>query len=190
MKNKQILESIAELVGIKFGNNREVKFAMVELEGGFIVSNQKDDDFVVGDTIYVVNEDGTYSVVGADDWTYLDGSKSLKTDEEGTLTEISSNEPTEAGTEEEMEEVSVDVPEEVSDVVDANIVENIVEALTPIIEEIKVLQEELMNFKKDYQKFKESATHTPLKEDKIVSKAFSSDSRYEVLKAMKEARKK
>ena len=64
MKNRQILEKVAELVGFKFDTQEttEVKFAMVELEGGYIVSNQKDTDFVVGDTIYLVNEDGTYSV--------------------------------------------------------------------------------------------------------------------------------
>jgi len=94
MKNRQILEKVAELVGFKFDTdetteeNTEVKFAMVELEGGYIVSNQKDDDFVVGDTIYLVNEDGTYSVVGAGTWKYLDGEKTLTTDEEGTLTSI------------------------------------------------------------------------------------------------------
>lgn len=191
-RNKQILEKVAELVGLKFSNTSKMEFAMVELEGGYIVSNQKDEDFVVGDTIYLVNEDDTYSVVGAGDWTYLDGSKKLKTDEEGTLVEISTESEVEAGEhdKDKMEDVEVEVPEEVSDVVDETIVQDIVDALAPVIEEIKELKDELMKMKKDYQTFKESASHTPLKEDKVVSKMFSTDSRYEVLKSMKEANKK
>jgi hypothetical protein len=189
-KNKQILERVAELVGLRFANTTKLNFAIVELEGGFIVSNQKDEDFVLGDTIYLVNEDDTYSVVGSGDWTYLDGSKKLKTDEEGTLVEISTESDMETTTDEKMEEVEVDVPEEISDVVDESIVQDIVDALAPVIEEIKELKDELMKMKKDYKTFKESASHTPLKEDKVVSKMFSTDTRYEVLKSMKEANRK
>ncbi len=43
-----------------------------------------------------------------------------------------------------------------------------------MIEELKV----------DLEEFKKSASHAPLKEDKIVSKNFS-DARYEILKQMK-----
>jgi len=192
MKNsKEILEKVAELVGLKFQTAKTEKFAEVELEGGYIVSNQSEADFVVGDTIYLVNEDGTYSVVGAGEWTYLDGEKKLITDEEGKLVEVRSGSDdvveTEA-TEENMEEVEVEVPAEVEDVVSEDIVQSIVDALTPVVEQIQQVQEEMMKLKKDYEKFKSEASHTPLNEDKVVSKMFSTDSRYEVLKAMRQGR--
>jgi len=187
MKNRQILEKVAELVGFKFDTDEttEVKFAMVELEGGYIVSNQKDDDFVVGDTIYLVNEDGTYSVVGAGTWKYLDGEKTLTTDEEGTLTSImegtddvedeTSTEETETSEEEEMTAEKVN-----------GRVEELKQAIHDVLFAFNEQTKELNELKNDYEEFKKSATHTPLKEDKVVSKAFSTDSRYEVLKAMKE----
>lgn len=203
MNKREILQKIAELVNVKFASSaKPQKFAMVELEGGVIVSNQTEDDLVVGDTIYVENEDGTYSVVSDGTWTYLDGSKTLITNAEGELTEIRSNEKeTEANKhykdkdkdkmeKEKMDEEVVEVPEEIADVVDADVIEAILEALAPIVEEIQEVQKEVMKLKKDYMSFKKSAEHTPFKEDKVVSKAFSTDSRYEVLKAMKELKRK
>jgi hypothetical protein len=201
MNKKLILQKIAELVNVKFASNdaKPHQFAMVELEGGVIVSNQTEDDLVVGDTIYVVNEDGTYSIVSDGTWTYLDGSKTLITNTEGELTEIRSNEGEDVEAEkhdkdkmekEKMDEEVVEVPEEIAEVVDADVIEGILEALAPIVDEIKQVQEEVMKLKKDYMSFKKSAEHTPFKEDKVVSKAFSTDTRYEMLKAMKELNKK
>lgn len=196
MNKKLILQKIAELVNVKFASNdaKPHQFAMVELEGGVIVSNQTEDDLVVGDTIYVVNEDGTYSIVSDGTWTYLDGSKTLITNTEGELTEIRSNEGEDVEAKKhdkkKMEEEVIEVPEEIAEVVDADVIEGILEALAPIIDEIQEVQEEVMKLKRDYMSFKKSAEHTPFKEDKVVSKAFSTDSRYEVLKAMKELNRK
>ena len=164
------------------------------MEGGYIITNQTDSDFLVDDTIYLVNEDGTYSVVGAGTWKFLDGEKTFITDEEGKLVEIRSgaDDVMEAGNEEmeeeKMEEVEVEVPAEVEEIVDEVIVQSIVDALTPVVEQIQQVQEEMMKLKKDYEKFKSEASHEPLKEDKVVSKAFSTDSRYEVLKAMRQTK--
>lgn len=187
MKNRQILEKVAELVGFKFDTEEttEVKFAMVELEGGYIVSNQKDDDFVVGDTIYLVNEDGTYSVVGAGTWKYLDGEKTLTTDEEGTLTSI------EEGTEEVEDETSTEgetstEEEEMTAEKVNGKVQELKQAIHDVLFAFNEQSKELNELKDDYQAFKKSASHTPLREDKVVAKAFSTDSRYEVLRAMKE----
>ena len=66
----------------------------------------------------------------------------------------------------------------------------IIEALLPMVEEMKNLKEEMGNLKKDYMSFKQSGTHSPLKDDKIVSNAFNSDERYEVFKALKEAKRR
>jgi hypothetical protein len=188
MKNsKEILEKVAELVGLKFQTAKTEKFAQVELEGGFIITNQSEGDFVVDDTIYLLNEDGTYSVVGAGEWTFLDGEKTFITSEEGKLTEIRSGSDDIMETE-EMEEVEVEVSPSVEEVLDGDIVQSIVDALTPVVEQIQQVQEEMMKLKKDYEKFKSEASHEPLKEDKVVSKMFSTDSRYEVLKAMRQSK--
>lgn len=198
MTKDQILSKVAELIGMKFSNTTtEVKFAEVELEGGYTITNQKDGDFVVGDVIYLVNEDGTFSIVGAGTWNFLDGEKIFTTDEEGTLTEIKEGRddietPEELADETEVEmaegvEIEIEPKEEEDK--ETKIVDAIIEALMPMMEEMKKVREEMTELKKDYETFKKQGTHAPLKNDTIVANAFSTDERYEVLKAMKEYRR-
>lgn len=198
MTKDQILSKVAELIGMKFSNTTtEVKFAEVELEGGYTITNQKDGDFVVGDVIYLVNEDGTFSIVGAGTWNFLDGEKIFTTDEEGTLTEIKEGRddietPEELADETEVEmaegvEIEIEPKEEEDK--ETKIVDAIIEALMPMMEEMKKVREEMTELKKDYETFKKQGTHAPLKNDTIVANAFSTDERYEVLKAMKEHRR-
>jgi len=191
MKNIEILQKVADLVGFKFG---AFNFAEVELEGGLVISNQTEGDFMVGDVVSVKNEDGTYTIVGSGEHRLLDG-RVFITDEEGKLVEVREAEgeaevsvEVEAGTEEKMEEISVELPEGVE--ITPDVVEEVVKALVPMVEELKMLTEEMKKLKKDFESFKASSAYEPLKEDKVVSKAFSTDSRYEVLKAMKELKRK
>jgi hypothetical protein len=199
MKNIEILQKVADLVGFKFSTHA---FAEVELVGGVRITNSTEGDFLVGDTISILNEDGTSSVVGEGTHELLDGRVFL-TDSEGKLVEIRENDE-EADTEgapgsveaskkkRKMEEVEIEVPDEVADAITPEVVEEVVEAvvdaLVPIVEELKVLTEEMKKMRKDYEAFKASSAYTPLKEDKKVSSAFS-DHRYEVLKAMKKSMK-
>lgn len=181
MKNIELLKKVADLVGFQFS---KFKFAEVSLEGGVVITNSSEgEDFLVGDTISVKNEDGTFTIVGADEHKLNDG-RIFVTDAEGKLTEIREAEG-EVEVEVEMEEVAVEVDESVADVMDAAVVEAVVEALTPIVEELKVLTEEMKSLKKDYNAFKKEATHEPIKKDKVVSQNFS-DFRYEILKSMKQ----
>jgi hypothetical protein len=181
MKNIELLKKVADLVGFQFS---KFKFAEVSLEGGVIITNSSEgEDFLVGDTISIKNEDGTFTIVGAGEHKLNDG-RIFITDAEGKLTEIRETEG-EVEVEVEMEEVAVEVPEEVSDVMSPAVVEAVVEALTPIVEELKMLTEEMKSLKKDYNAFKKEATHEPMKQDKVVAQNFS-DFRYEVLKAMKQ----
>jgi len=46
----------------------------------------------------------------------------------------------------------------------------------------------MMKLKSDYEKFKSQASHNPLNEDKVVSKMFSTDSRIEVLRMMRQGK--
>jgi hypothetical protein len=186
MKNIEILQKVADLVGFKFSSNQV--FAEVELVGGVRITNSTEGDFLVGDVISVLSDDGTSSVVGSGTHQLADGREFI-TDAEGRLTEIreiTNEADTEAGV--EMEEVAVEVPEVVADVMSPDVIEAVIEALTPIVEELKTLTDEMKKMKKDYEEFKASSAYTPLNEDKKISSAFS-DQRYEVLKAMKKSMK-
>lgn len=187
MTKDEILNKVAELVGLKFSTPKSQKFNEVELEGGYIITNQKPDtDFVVGDTIYLVNDDQTYTIVGAGTWKFLDGEKIFETDEEGKLVSIKSGE--EAGLQNKEMETEIEITDKEEDK-DTKIVDAIIEALSPMVEEMKRMKEKMEAFQTDYETFKKSGTHQPLKDDKMVSNAFNSDDRYELFKALKEAKR-
>jgi len=87
MKNIELLQKVADLVGFKFSSVSH-SFAEVELDGGVIITNSTEGEFVLGDTISVKNEDGTYTQVGSGTHRLADGMKIFITDEEGKLVEI------------------------------------------------------------------------------------------------------
>jgi hypothetical protein len=179
MKNIELLKKVADLVGFHFSSH---KFAEATLEGGVVITNSAEgDDFLVGDTISVRNDDGTFTIVGEGTHQLADG-KVFITDVEGKLVEIREMESD--GIEVEMEEVAVEVPTEVLDVMSPEVVSAVIEALSPIVEELKAVAEEMKMLKKDYNEFKKSASHQPLKEDKVMKSNFS-DHRYDILREMK-----
>jgi hypothetical protein len=181
MKNIELLKKVADLVGFQFSR---FKFAEAVLEGGVVITNSAEgEDFLVGDSISIKNEDGTFTIVGAGTHELNDG-RVFITDAEGKLTEMRDEESS-VEVEVEMEEVSVDVPNEVADVMSPEVVEAVIGALSPIVEELKVIAEEMKALKKDYNQFKKTASHEPLKQDKVVAQNFN-DYRYEILKAMKQ----
>jgi hypothetical protein len=179
MKNIELLKKVADLVGFHFSSH---KFAEATLEGGVVITNSAEgDDFLVGDTISIRNDDGTFTIVGEGTHQLADG-KVFITDVEGKLVEIREMESD--GIEVEMEEVAVEVPTEVLDVMSPEVVSAVIEALSPIVEELKAVAEEMKMLKKDYNEFKKSASHQPLKEDKVMKSNFS-DHRYDILREMK-----
>ena len=179
MKNIELLKKVADLVGFHFSSH---KFADATLEGGVVITNSSEsDDFLVGDTISIRNDDGTFTIVGEGTHQLADG-KVYITDVEGKLVEIREMES--EGIEVEMEEVAVEVPTDVVDVMSPEVVSAVIEALSPIVEELKAVAEEMKMLKKDYNEFKKSASHQPLTEDKVMKSNFS-DHRYEILREMK-----
>jgi len=186
MKNIEILKKVADLVGFTFSATHN--FAEVELEGGLVISNQTEGDFMVGDVVSVKNEDGTYTIVGAGEHRLLDG-RLFITDVEGKLVEIREVEEPEVSVEvetEEMEKIEVEVP---SGELTPDMVQAIVEVLTPMVEEMKKLREKMEKMEKDYQNFKASSAYEPFKEDNVVANAFKADYRYEVLRQVKQLQK-
>lgn len=179
MKNIELLKKVADLVGFHFSSH---KFADATLEGGVVITNSSEsEDFLVGDTISIRNDDGTFTIVGEGTHQLADG-RVFMTDVEGKLVEIREMES--EGIEVEMEEVAVEVPTDVVDVMSPEVVSAVIEALSPIVEELKAVAEEMKMLKKDYNEFKKSASHQPLKEDKVMKSNFS-DHRYDILKEMK-----
>jgi Mg2+ and Co2+ transporter CorA len=179
MTTEQAVKMIKEMLFKK----TKVKFAEATLVDGTKITNNLEDDFELDQTLYVVAEDGTLVMAPEGSHT-LESGVVIVLDEASVITEIRSEE-TEETTDEEMEEVVVDVPEETSDVITAEVVEAIVEAISPVIEEIKELQEELKAFKKDYKKFKSSEAIAPIKtKPQTYSQSFT-DYRIDMLKKLK-----
>ena len=180
MKNIEILQKVADLVGFKF-SSVSYSFAEVELDGGVIITNSSDtDEFALGDTISVKNEDGTFTIVGSGTHRLADGIKIFITDEEGKLVEIKDA----MDDEEEDGEGDVIIDAE-KEKMESTQLEALKSAIHDVLFAFEAHTKEIADLKNDLEAFKKSASHAPLKEDKVVASAFASDSRYEILKQMK-----
>lgn len=178
MKNIEILQKVADLVGFKF-SSVSYSFAEVELDGGVIITNSAEGDFALGDTISVKNEDGTYTIVGSGTHRLADGIKIFITDEEGKLVEIKDAMDEESDGE---GDVIIDAEKEK---MESTQLEALKSAIHDVLFAFEAHTKEIADLKNDLEAFKKSASHAPLKEDKVVAAAFASDSRYEILKQMK-----
>jgi hypothetical protein len=178
MTTEQAVKMIKEML---FGKV-PTKFAEARLMDGTKVSNNLEGDFEIGQTLYVVAEDGTLVLAPSGPHTLEDGVE-VVLDEASLITEIKA-EGAET-TEETMEEVVVDVPEEVEEVITADIVEAVVEALTPIVEEIQTIQEELRKIKKEFNAFKVSEEVKPIKTKKEAYSQSFTEYRLDMLKKLK-----
>jgi hypothetical protein len=183
MKNIEILQKVADLVGFKF-SSVSYTFAEVELDGGVIITNSAEGEFVLGDTISVKNEDGTFTQVGSGTHRLADGMKIFITDEEGKLVEIKDAE------EEEGEEGVVIVDAEKTESMESSQLDALKAAIHDVLFAFEAHAKEIADLKADLHNFKNEAKHAPLKEDTLMANAFSSDSRYEILRQMKQNNKK
>lgn len=96
---------------------------------------------------------------------------------------------------EKMEEVAVDVPEEVSDVMSPEVIEAVIEALTPIVEELQTLAEEMKKMRDkmnkldgDFQSFKKEPATKKIASGKSESfgKLSNIDDRIKTILSMRE----
>ena len=180
MKNNlEILKKVADLVGFKFSSS--YNFADAEVEGGVMITNSTEGEFVVGDTISIKNEDGTFTIVGAGEHKLTDG-RLFITDAEGVLTEIKDITAEEPESEVEVEEGGE------GEMMESSKIEELKQAIHDVLFAFEAHTKEIETLRADLEAFKKSASHEPLKEDKFVSKNFA-DERYEIIKAMKAGRK-
>jgi hypothetical protein len=178
MKNIELLKKVADLVGFKF-SSVSYTFAEVELDGGVIITNSTEGEFVLGDIISVKNEDGTYTQVGSGTHRLADGMKIFITDEEGKLVEIKD------AMEDEVEDEGVMIVDAEKEKMESTQLDALKAAIHDVLFAFEANTKEIAELKADLQAFKNEAKHNPLKEDTLMSNAFSSDSRYEILKQMK-----
>lgn len=178
MKNIELLQKVADLVGFKF-SSVSYTFAEVELDGGVMITNSSEGEFVLGDTISVKNEDGTFTQVGSGTHRLADGMKIFITDEEGKLVEIKD------AMEDETEDEGVVIVDAEKEKMESGQLDALKAAIHDVLFAFEAHTKEIADLKADLQAFKKEAKHNPLKEDTLMSNAFSSDSRYEILKQMK-----
>ena len=167
MTAKEAVNRIAELLNLKF--NSLEKFATTKLEDGTEITNNLDEEFKIGQELYVVGE-STLTPAPAGKHITREGlvltvdAESIIIAMEDKTTEAPANEegkPEEEVKEEGMsEEVEIEVPTEAADVMTEEVVQAVVEALAPIVEEVKTLTEEMKKMKEMYE-----AKYSSLKEE-------------------------
>ena len=202
MTAKEAVERISELLNLKFGSSH--KFATTKLEDGTEVTNNLDEEFKIGQELYVVGE-STLTPAPAGTHTTREGLK-LTVDAESIIiameektTEAPADEegkPESEVKDESMSEVEVEVPTEAADVMTEDVVQAVVEALIPIVEEVKTLTEEMRkmkemyessysSLKEDFTAFKKQPQRFSVTEVKKSFKESAEDYKLNVIKAMK-----
>jgi hypothetical protein len=202
MTAKEAVERISELLNLKFGSSQ--KFATTKLEDGTEVTNNLDEEFKIGQELYVVGE-STLTPAPAGKHTTREGlvltvdAESIIIAMEEKTTEAPADKegkPESEVKDESMSEVEVEVPDEVAGVMTEEVVQAVVEALTPIVEEVKVLTEEMRKMKEMYEKqysslkedftaFKKQPQRFSVNEVKKSFKENAEDYKLEVIKAMR-----
>jgi len=201
MTAKEAIERISELLNLKFGQQ---KFATTSLVDGTEITNNLDEEFKIGQELFIVNE-STLSPAPEGKHETREGllltvdSSSVIIAIEQKATEAPANEGGDASvetTDEAMaEEIEVEVPTEAADVMTEEVVQAVVEALAPIVEEIKMISEEMKKMKEkmmndysalksDFDSFKKSPEKFSIMEKKTF-KSSAEDYKLDIIKSFK-----
>lgn len=141
MNSKEVLKEIRTILGFS-EEKKEVEMATATLVDGTIV--EYDGELAVGTEIFVQTGEG---LIPAPDAVHEVEGGLLVTTEGGIVTEI-----VEPVAEVALEEVIVEVPEEGSAMITVEVLEAIAEAISPVLEEIAMLKEEMKRMKKGFSK--------------------------------------
>jgi hypothetical protein len=186
MKNIELLQKVADLVGFKFSSSTH-KFAEIDLFDGSTITNNASGEFAIGDKISIKNDDNTLSVVAEGDYTSADGLKIYSVDADGMLIEIA--DATKEGTEDGSTTENAPIDSVVAST-ESSQMEALKAAIHDVLFAFEAHAKEIADLKAELHSFKNEAKHNPLKEDTLMSNAFSGDRRYEILRQMKETNKK
>lgn len=183
--NIELLKKVADLVGFKFSSTTAESFAEAKLFDGKVITNAASGDFMVGDTIQIKNADGTFSPLEAGEYTLADEALIYVIDVDGKLLEIKHSTPEgEDGGEAVVEEAVA-----VEEMTEGKKIEELKQAIHDVLFAFENQTNEISNLRAEFEAFKKEAKHEPLKNDTLMSNAFSTDRRYEILRQMKENRK-
>lgn len=195
MTAKQAIDKIVDVLNLKF---KAMSFAKTELLDGTVVTNNMDDEFRVGQELFIELEDSVLQPAPQGQHETREGliitvsetgiiesisQKSEEMQEEEVVEDIEREE-----TEDEMAEV------EISDV-KPEMVDLLIEALKPVMEEMKSMKEEMkkMNdkfsketnsIKSDFDKFRKSPERTSVVEKPAVKEQFM-DYKLELIKSLR-----
>lgn len=185
MKNIELLQKVADLVGFKFSSVSYESFAEAKLFDGKVITNASSGDFMIGDTIQIKNADGTFTPIEAGEYPLADESLIYVVDVDGKLLEVkpSTPEPTDSG-EATIEEIPA------TEMMESAKIEELKKAIHDVLFAFEAHTKEIADLKADLEAFKKEAKHEPLKNDTLMSNTFSTDRRLEILRQMKETYKK
>lgn len=195
MTAKQAIDKIVDVLNLKF---KAMSFAKTELLDGTVVTNNMDDEFRVGQELFIELEDSVLQpapqgqhetreglIISVSETGIIESiaQKSEEMEEEEVVEDIEREE-----TEDEMAEV------EISDV-KPEMVDLLIEALKPVMEEMKSMKEEMkkMNdrfasetdsIKSDFEKFRKSPDRKSVVEKPAVKEQFM-DYKLELIRSLK-----
>lgn len=193
MTATEAIEKIIHKLGLQF---KSEKFATTFLVDGTEVSNNMDEEFKIGQTLYVVNE-STLSPAPEGDHETREG-LIVTVDAESTIIAMAEKvveAPADEADKAEEEVKTDEVMEEMPEMEEEDVIAKVVEILTPIMEEMKSMREEMkkMNskftgdvdtIKKDFESFRKQPERKAIDEKKTYVESFS-DYKLELIKAMR-----
>jgi HD superfamily phosphohydrolase len=197
MKAQEAIEKIAEMLGLQFG--KVETFATTTLkEGDVEVTNNLDEEFKIGQTLYVVNE-STLSPAPEGQHTTREGLV-ITVDSSSVIIAMEQESEEAPANEEDESEVSVEqASEEMAEVevekeIPSELVDALIKALNPMVQEMKTMVEdmkkmkekmssEVNGLKEDFETFKKSPERKSVVEKTPIKESFA-DYRLEVIKKM------
>lgn len=193
MTAKQAINKIVDVLNLKFAS---FKFAKTELVDGTVVTNNMDDEFRVGQELFIEMEDAVLSPAPQGEHETREG-LIIKVSETGIIESISqkSEELAEEDVVEDVEREETEDEMAEEDGVKPEMVSLLIEALNPILEEIKMMREDMkkMNdkftsettsIKKDFDQFKKSPDRKPVVQKTDLKESFM-DYKVELFKSLK-----
>ena len=179
MTTEQAVKIIKEML---FGKT-EVKMAEARLMDGTTVTNNLENDFEIGQTLYVVDADGALVLAPAGQEHQLEDGTIVVLDEASIIVEIRA-----AGAEEveEVEEPSTEEVEvEASEINFEDELNNIKLSIEKLLDVIEKQSQDFNELKSDYDAFKQSEDKKPINTKKETYSQSFSDYRLDMLKKLK-----
>jgi hypothetical protein len=193
MTAKQAINKIVDVLNLKFAS---FKFAKTELVDGTVVTNNMDDEFRVGQELFIEMEDSVLSPAPQGEHETREGII-IVVSETGIIESISqkSEELAEEDVVEDVEREETEDEMSEDDGVRPEMVSLLIEALNPILEEMKMMREDMkkMNdqftsettsIKTDFDQFKMSPDRKPVVQKTDLKESFM-DYKVELFKSLK-----